>query len=222
MVIRPGGYTRLFSSYRGPLSVIVQGMLVAFIGLALLVFNLNDSAPYQKLTGHVAQGYDETLDGMYDSSWIQLDSSSNLFNYVDSDFQPSLTQPFFKGQKIVIYYTLDTPPRVVAIQTYDQFGDPGAKYATSEYAQNPNAYSTGIGPIPGVVVLLIGLLAIAFGAFRYKQARDRKREEAEEAARPSRRPALYATMPPKYVSPSKSLPPQDDSATDFSFKEYRE
>jgi len=64
MVIRPGGYTRLFSSYRGPLSVFVQGMLGAFIGLALLIFNLNDSAPYQKLTGHVAQGYDETLDGI--------------------------------------------------------------------------------------------------------------------------------------------------------------
>jgi hypothetical protein len=226
MVIRPRGYTRLFRGYRGPLSVLVQGMLVAFIGLALLLFNLNDSAPYQTLTGHVVQGYDETLDGYYSSSWVQLDSNSNLYNYVETDFQPSLNQPFFKDEKITIYYIPGTPPQIVAIQTFDQFGVQSTKYTTSGYTQSPNSYSTGIGPIPGVVVLIIGLLAIAFGWFRYKQARDHMREEAEEAKRlspfASRNATPYSTMPPKYVSPSKSLPSQADTPPDFSFKEFKE
>lgn len=226
MVLSPRGYSRLFRGYRGPLSVLVQGLFVLCIGLALLVFNLNDSAQYQTLTGHIVQGYDETLDGYYSSSWVQLDSSKNLYNYVETDFQPSLSQPFYKQQKITIYYIPGTPPQVIAIQTFDQFGSQSTKYTTSGYRQNPNAYSTGMGPIPGVIVLLIGLLAIAFGGFKYKQARDHMREEAEEAARPSpfasRNSTPYATMPPKYVSPSKSLPSQADSPPDYSFKEFKE
>src|SRR5579872_2969139 len=137
MILRPRGYTRLFSSYRGPLSVIVQGMLVALVGLALFVFNLNDSAPYQKLTGHVAQGYEETDSyGQYSSSWVQLDSSKNLFNFDKDGFQPAVSQPFIRGQKITIYYTTDTPPQVAAIQFYNQFGDPTIKDVTAAYKQN--------------------------------------------------------------------------------------
>jgi hypothetical protein len=226
MVFRPSGYTRLFRGYRGPLSVLVQGILIAFIGLALLLFNLNDSAPYQTLTGQVVQGYEETDFGQYSSSWVQLDSSKNLYNYVETDFQPSLSQPFFKDEQITIYYIPGTPPQIVAIQTFDQFGNPSTKYTTSGYTQNPNSYSTGMGPIPGVIVLIIGLLAIAFGVFRYKQARNRMREEAEEAKRPSpfasHISTPYASMPPKYVSPAKSLPSQADTPPDFSFKEFKE
>lgn len=226
-------YRRLFSGYRGPLSVIVQGMLLAFIGLFLFVFNLHDYASYQQLTGHIIKAYVETnaLDGSYSSSWVQLDSSNNLFNFNKTDFQPQVTE-FFKGQKLDLYYMPDAPPQVVAIQSYDQFGNQTTKFVTSVYQQNPATYSTGMGPVPGLVILLLGAAAIAFGAFRYKQARDRTREdEATSApsaafarsplAKYSNQPPIY-TPPSKYVSPEKSLPPQDDDGTDYSFKEYKE
>lgn len=227
MVFRPRGYTRLFSRYRGPLSVLVQGMLVVIIGLALVLFNLNDNVSYQKITGHVVNAYEETDSfGQYSSSWVQLDSSKDLFNFDKDGLHPAASQPFIRGQEITIYYTNDTPPQVAAIQFYNQFGDPTTKDVSDPYQQNPNTYSIGIGPIPGLVVLLIGLLVIAFGGFKYKQARDHMREEAEEAARPSsfasRNSTPYATLPPKYVSPSKSLPSQADSPPDYSFKEFKE
>lgn len=226
-------YRRLFSGYRGPLSVMVQGMLIAFIGLALVVFNLHDYAPYQKLSGHIIKAYEETntLDGSYSSSWVQLDSSNNLYNFNKNDFQPPVAG-FFKGEQLDLYYIQQTPPLVVAIQSYDQFGSLATKYEAQMYRQTPNSYSTGMGPVPGLVILLLGAAALAFGAFMYKRARDRRREDEKplvvsEAyarsplAKYSRQPPTYIP-PSKYLSPEKSMPPQDEGGTDYTFQEYQE
>ncbi|HLX40693.1 MAG TPA: hypothetical protein VKR42_09175, partial [Ktedonobacteraceae bacterium] len=65
-----------------------------------------------------------------------------------------------------IYYEDVTPRQVTAIQLYDQFGDPTAKYTTPTYDQNPNTYQkAGVGPSIGEVILVLGLILAAIGGY---------------------------------------------------------
>jgi hypothetical protein len=215
----PSSYAGHSSSSSSPLLLILEGMLVAFIGLFLLVYNLNDTAPYLKISGHVKNEYEHLInDGLgnmqYDSNWLQIDSNSNLFVFSKNDFQPIVAdKSFFKGQKIDIYTTNDTPKKVAAIQLYDQFGVPSIKYVTATYKQNPTTYSTGsLSPIVGLVIMLIGLLVMAYGTRKYLQARKRKLAVASTPSisnYTNRSWGNTSSLSKPYESPMKSLPPHE-------------
>ncbi len=72
----------------------------------------------------------------------------------------------FKGEKIDIYYKDATPRQVMAIQLYDQFGDPTTKYTTSAYDQNPTTYQKqGVGPGFGEFIVALGPILAAIGGY---------------------------------------------------------
>jgi hypothetical protein len=209
-----------------PWSQILLGLIVAIIGLFLMVYNWNDTAPYLKISGHVTNEYEHLInDGLgnmeYDSNWLKIDSDKNIYVFDKRIFQPVVSdKSFFKGQKIDLYVTDDDPPNVAAIQLYDQFGVPSIKYVTPPYKQNPNTYSTGsLSPMVGLVIMIIGLLVMAYNYWKYRLAR--KRLLAEEAAQSvsstlslpiawdSNIPPRGPTYGPAYESPKKSLPPQE-------------
>ncbi len=222
---------RMSSSYadqirgsRSQWQLILYGIVVAIIGLFLLVYNLNDTAPYLKISGHVTNEYEHLLnDGLgnmqYDANWLQIDSSKDLFVFDKNDFTPVVAdKSFFKGQKIDIYATNDTPKQIAAIQLYDQFGIASTRYVTAEYEQNPNTYSTGsLSPIVGLVIMLIGLFVMIYGAWKFLQARNRLRAEEAAASASSyasrtwgnTSSSLGSSLSTPYKSPKKSLPPQD-------------
>jgi uncharacterized membrane protein YiaA len=178
-------YTGQISGSHIPWSQIVAGLVVAIIGLFLMVYNLNDTAPYLKISGHVTNEYEHLVnDGFgnmqYDSNWLKIDNNSNIFVFDKNDFQPVVSDhSFFRGQKIDIYVTHDTPPSVAAIQLYDPFGVPSIKYVIAPYKQNPNTYSTGsLSPVVGLVIMMIGLFVIAYNIWKYAIARKRLQAES--------------------------------------------
>ncbi|MHB8595400.1 MAG: hypothetical protein ACYDER_01165 [Ktedonobacteraceae bacterium] len=73
-----------------------------------------------------------------------------------------------------IYYEEATPDQVTAIQLYDKFGDPTAKYTTPTYDQNPNTYQKpGVGPGVGEVIMALGLILAGIGGYlMYMQRRN--------------------------------------------------
>lgn len=218
--MRVRGVSRLYSGYmtkfRGPFSVLLQGMLIAFIGLILLVVNFaNSYGQIKTMSGHLVQDYIRTDNGEYNASLIQIDTGNQIFIFDGTAMRPEWSDyapPI--GQKLEVYYEDDVMPyKVLAIQLYDTSGNPSILFATSGFKQGSTTYQkTTVDPRIGVGVLLVGLVVAFFGAILvYMRTRDRRL--FPKKARPFASLSLqerievmqsrpYKTPPPKYVSPT--------------------
>lgn len=159
-------YRRMFANIRGPVALIIQGAAIALVGLVVVLANPgSNTAPMQVDKGTISDVYEHTTGGIYDATWITL-TNSELYMFDKTRLNPNWNNQAFKGEKIDIYYEDATPRQVMAIQLYDQFGDPTAKYTTPTYDQNPNTYQKpGVGPGVGEVILALGLILAAIGSY---------------------------------------------------------
>ena len=167
MGIRFSAFANLFKGIRGPIALILQGMVVALIGLALILGSLNNTASYLKASGHLETVYTNQNDPSQ-GSYLKLVGSQELYSAILADFHPAWDGQFFKNQRVDIYYEDREPKVVVAMQLYDQFGEPAQKLTTTTYDQNPTTYQIGaITPQVGIVILVAGLVVAGIFAFVY-------------------------------------------------------
>jgi len=167
-------YSRMFAKIRGPIALIIQGAAIAVIGLVVVIANLgSNTASMQVDKGHIDSLYEHTTGGVYDATWITL-TNNELYIFDKSNLNPNWDNQAFKGEKIDIYYEDATPRQVMAIQLYDQFGDPATKYTTPAYDQNPTTYQKpGVGPGVGEFILALGLILAGIGGYlTYMQRRN--------------------------------------------------
>lgn len=159
-------YRRMFANIRGPIALIIQGAAIALVGLVVVIANLGSStAPVQVDKSTISDVYEHTSNGVYDATWVTL-ADNELFIFDKTKLNPNWNNSAFKGERIDIYYQPATPDQVMAIQLYDQFGDPTAKYTTPAYDQNPNTYQKpGAGPGLGEVILALGVILAAIGGY---------------------------------------------------------
>jgi hypothetical protein len=218
--MRVRGVSRLYSNYlakfRGPFSVLLQGMLIALIGVILLVVNFADSyGQIKTMSGHLVQDYIRTDNGEYNASLIQIDTGNQIFIFDGTAMQPEWSDdapPI--GQKLEVYYEDDVMPyKVLAIQLYDSSGNPSILFATPGFKKGSTTYQkTTVDPAIGTGVLLFGLFVALIGAVLvYMRTRDRRL--FPQKARPFSSLSLqeqievmqsrpYKTPPPSYVSPT--------------------
>src|SRR6266851_4638370 len=99
-------YSRYMARIRGPVGILLQGGLFAFIGLLIFLVNLASSAgPIQKVTGNIQDAYVQTLDGAYHENWLVLSNSTGIFIFDRNSFHPVWDDSnVFRGQKIDVYY----------------------------------------------------------------------------------------------------------------------
>lgn len=206
-----GVYARRMSGVRGPVGILLQGALIAFVGLLVTIFNLNNSVPIQKTSGAIQSDYvhSQGIPGnyVYHASWLQISTSNDLYIFNKNDFHPTWNDHVIQGQKVDIYYTGQSPKTVLAIQLYDEGGNPSTRYTTTAYDQNPNAYFTpGAGLDVGLGIFAVGLLIAVVGALVVATRYRRRVALARETTSSSMAPAvsLYASPPPKYEPPSRS------------------
>jgi len=167
MGIRISAFANLFKGIRGPIALILQGMVVALIGLILILGSLNNTASYLKASGHLETVYTNQNDPNQ-GSYLKLVGSQELYSAVLADFHPAWDGQFFKNQRVDIYYEDREPKVVVAMQLYDQFGEPAQKLTTTTYDQNPTTYQIGaITPQIGMGILVAGLVVAGIFAFVY-------------------------------------------------------
>jgi hypothetical protein len=167
MGIRFSAFANLFKGIRGPIALILQGMAIALIGLIMIISSLNNTVPYLKATGHLETVYVNQNDPNQ-GSFLKLAGNQELYSAILADFHPAWDGQFFKNERADIYYEDREPKVVVAMQLYDQFGEPAQKLTTTTYNQNPTTYQIGaITPQIGMGVLVIGLVMAGIFAFVY-------------------------------------------------------
>lgn len=223
-------YSGFFRGFRGPFSVLLQGMLIALIGLVLLVANFNNAyGQTKKMSGHLVQDYVRTYNGDYNASLIQIDTGSQIFIFDKTTLQPAWsddTAPI--GAKVDVYYEDDIMPyKVLAIHVYATSTNPAILYTTPDFTISSTTYQkTGLDPRVGTVVMIVGLLIALFGAFLvYRRTRDRQLfpKKAKPFSSLSMQEQIevmqstpYSTPPPRYISPTairKSLEQEKKSGT---------
>jgi hypothetical protein len=141
---------------------IFQGLFFIALGLVFIVANASSSNPNKEITGHITQLYEHTVNGQYDSNWLQINTDpQNLYIFDKNALHPAWNNKFFIKERVDIYYLDETPRRVTALQFYDLFGDPTTKYTTDAYQPNqPGMPLTSTGLDIGLVLALIGLFLI--------------------------------------------------------------
>jgi hypothetical protein len=156
----------MFANIRGPVALIIQGAAIALVGLVVVIANLGSNTSAMQIDkGQIADIYEHTTGGVYDATWITL-TNNELYVFDKTKLNPNWNNAAFKNQKIDIYYEDATPRQVMAIQLYDQFGDPTAKYTTPAYEQNPNTYQKpGAGPGVGEFIMALGVILAAIGGY---------------------------------------------------------
>ena len=207
-----GVYARRMAGVRGPVGILLQGALIAFVGLLVTIFNLNNSVPIEKTSGAIQSDYvhshaDTPGNYVYNASWLQISTSIDLFIFNKNDFHPTWNDHVIRGQKVDIYYAGQSPKTILAIQLYDDGGNPSTRYTTTAYDKNPNAYFTpGAGLDVGLGIFAVGLLIAIVGALVVATRHRRRVALARETTSSSMAPArsLYASPPPKYEPPSRS------------------
>ena len=150
-------YAKFFKDIRGPRAIVLQGMVIAVIGLILTVANLNNTVNYQKNTGLV--------DTVVADGYLKLQGSDTLYAYVPGDFHPTWDGTFIADQKVDVIYEGGDPNVVEALKFYDSSNVLTQKLTTATYDQNPSTYQKGgISPQIGLGILVIGLILTAIGA----------------------------------------------------------
>jgi hypothetical protein len=167
MGIRFSAFANLFKGIRGPIALILQGMVIVLVGLIMILGSLNNTASYLKASGHLETAYINQYDANQ-GAYLKLAGSQELYSATLADLHPAWDGQFFKNQRVDIYYEDRQPKVVVAMQLYDQFGEPALKLTTTTYDQNPTTYQIGaITPQVGIVVLVAGLVVTGIFAFVY-------------------------------------------------------
>ncbi len=133
-----GVYARRMAGVRGPVGILLQGALIAFVGLLVTIFNLNNSVPIEKTSGAIQSDYvhshaDTPGNYVYNASWLQISTSIDLFIFNKNDFHPTWNDHVIRGQKVDIYYAGQSPKTILAIQLYDDGGNPSTRYTTTAY-----------------------------------------------------------------------------------------
>jgi hypothetical protein len=137
---------------------ILQGLFLVIIGIAFIASNAAGS-PYKEITGHITSGYTHTINGVYDATYLQINTDPNEFFIFDKNtLTPAWATPVLHA-RVDIYYSDGTPKHVVAIQTYDVYGDPTTRYTTSEYLNyQQQSPVSNIGLDVGVILIALGVL----------------------------------------------------------------
>lgn len=163
---------------KASLTRIFQGLFFIALGCVFIVANASTTNPNKEITGHITKLYEHTLNGHYDSNWLQINTDpQELYIFDKNALHPAWKGQFYSGARIDIYYIDETPRRVIALQFYDPFGDPTTKYTTDAYhASQPSMPLSSVGLDIGLILALIGLGMIALtithrvGAFRRKRS----------------------------------------------------
>lgn len=158
---------------------IFQGLFFIALGYAFIATNANSTNPNKEITGHITKLYEHTLNGKYDSNWLQINTDpQNLYIFDKNALHPAWNGQFYQGGRVDIYYIDETPRRVIALQFYDPFGDPTAKYTTKAYqASQPGMPLSSVGLDIGLILALIGSGMIALTVTYRVTAFRRKRSE---------------------------------------------
>lgn len=149
---------------------IIQGLLIILIGIAFIASNAANSS-YKEITGHITDGYTHTTNGVYDATYLQINTDPNeLYIFDKNTLTPAWTTPI-KHARVDIYYSDGTPKQIVALQMYDLFGSPTTKYTTSDYLNKQNASPvSNIGLDVGVILVVLGVLRIGNAVFKIVKA----------------------------------------------------
>ncbi len=154
---------------------VLQGLFLVVIGVAFIVSNATGS-PYKEITGHIIGGYEHTINGAYDATYLQINTDPNDFYIFDkTTLTPTWTSPILH-ERVDIYYNDTTPKHIVAIQMYDLYGDPTTKFTTSEYLNNqPASPISNIGLDIGVILVVLGAVWTGNAVFKLiRKFRQRK------------------------------------------------
>lgn len=154
---------------------ILQGLFIVVIGVAFIASNATGSS-YKEITGHITDGYEHKTNGVYDATYLQINTDPNEFFIFDKNMLTPVWPIPVLHARVDIYYSDGPPKHVVAIQMYDVFGSPTTKYTTSEYRNNQNAPPlSNIGLDIGVILVVLGALGTGKAVFKLVRAfRQRK------------------------------------------------
>ena len=151
---------RIRSDFRqsSPIVRILQGLFIAAIGVVIIVVNLNTTAQFQKVSGHITEIDDSTANGVYKASNLSIDSSDDIFIFNKNNFTPAWSDRVYKQQQVDIYYQDGTPKKVVAIVLYDPFGTSSSEFTTPDYdaATKGSVSSPSLALIIGAIIVLLG------------------------------------------------------------------
>jgi hypothetical protein len=137
---------------------VLSGLFIIGIGIFLLV--VNAGSPYKEITGHVQEDMPAySQDGQSRTSYLRISTDPNdLFILDKNALQPTWNGQFFKNERVDVYYSGDTPKRIVALQVYDLFGRPTTKFTTTDYINSQNASPiSNVGLDIGVILVLLGV-----------------------------------------------------------------
>ncbi|HEU5230818.1 MAG TPA: hypothetical protein VFU49_23550 [Ktedonobacteraceae bacterium] len=158
--------TRLYTSKDRLIITLLQALFFIAIGSALIYFNvlnINDPATDQvhKITGHITKEYTYTVNNQYSGTFINIDSSKDIYIFDKNTFTPAWDEHVTSRQRVDIYYKDGRPLRIIAIQLYDTFGNPVQQFTTPAFSATANQSQSSAstwGLVIGVVLVLISLL----------------------------------------------------------------
>jgi len=135
---------------------LLQALFFIAIGVVLVYFNVNsindtEANQIHKITGHITQEYRYTVNGQYSGTFINIDSSKDIYIFDKNTLTPSWNENVTQRQRVDIYYKDGKPLRIVAIQLYDTFGNPLQKFTTPAFTASENQ-SPSSGSIWGIVI----------------------------------------------------------------------
>ena len=210
----------------GPVARILQGLFILAVGVVIMAVNLSTiSSPFQKVTGHITETDEHLVNGAYDASYLQIDTSSDIFIFDRNAFHPVWNDQVYKRQRVDVYYQDGTPKKVVALELYDLFGGPSTRFTTAEYdtaIKNPSNPSLAF--IIGALIALAGLLWIARSVWILVMPRLSSRTQPttmnaslSQSYVPLERNGISATMPPPKP---QSITRSEQEDGNYGFREY--
>ncbi len=103
---------------KGSLMRMLQGIVVLGFGIIFIVANANTvGSPYKVLSGHVLKSYEKTIDGQYNSNYLNLSTDpQDLFVFDKNAFHPTWNGQVYLGSEVEIHYLDKTPKTIVAFQ----------------------------------------------------------------------------------------------------------
>lgn len=156
---------RLYTKKDKLIITLLQALFLIALGGVVIYFNVNSNNAaadqIHKITGHITNEYESRLNNQYNGTWINIDSSKDIYIFNKNAFTPPWDENVTQRQRVDIYYKDGRPFKIVAIQLYDVFGNPLQKFTTADFTagqkQAPSA-----GSIWGIV---IGAGLVLFGLF---------------------------------------------------------
>lgn len=155
---------RLYTKKDRLIITLLQALFFLALGAVLIYFNVNsyNAAVNQihKTTGHITNEFESTINHQYNGTWINIDSSKDIYIFNKNTFTPPWDERVTRRQRVDIYYKDGRPLKIVAIQLYDIFGNPLQKFTTPDFTAGQNQ-APSAGSIWGIAIgaglLLIGL-----------------------------------------------------------------